>query len=30
MLGFMVRAGLRFRVVVSVFDSYVMIDGHPY
>jgi len=28
---FMVRVGLRFRVMVSVFDRcYVMIDAHPY
>jgi len=30
-IGFMVKAGLRFKVMVSVFDkSYVMIDGHLY
>ena len=29
MLGFMVRVGLKFRVMVSVFDR-VTRDGHPY
>jgi len=29
-LGFMVKVGHRLRVMVSVFDSYLMIDGHPY